>query len=474
MGKIQQLKTLPLVPHTGISTEFGKNFVYDPTAANEIIALVNAAIEIINAWGGVPGPKGDTGDTGARGDKGEKGDTGNIGLTGPRGERGETGATGVKGDKGDKGDTGEIGPRGITGSPSFCVYGSRASIIGKNQFPQESKIGDTGIAIAITDTTMYVSSVRIESELGANFNVSYILTKSFDIQGPKGDVGATGDTGPRGEKGDAGAKGDKGDKGDTGDIGPRGERGEKGEPGQDADTTDKVSKSGDTMTGNLDMQGIAPTIKFSDANGNTRFRITSDMPFRASFTIGNMPFTITSSGQFFASTYTGTLGTSANKWATTFSTKLNNGADIEIPAKAGTLALLSDIEDALGDISTAGATGNPQGVGLSIVDYAYGQSGTNYDRASFEEYSNGRIDQRCRLHFGSFNPYGKSMIFNLPKEMPDAEYIAVATIKNKGNLGAMVQEQTTTTITIYVSTMESPGAVPDVYVDLVIYGSAQQ
>ena len=43
------------------------------------------------------------GDKGAKGDKGEKGDQGEKGL---QGDKGDTGATGAKGDKGDKGDNG--------------------------------------------------------------------------------------------------------------------------------------------------------------------------------------------------------------------------------------------------------------------------------------------------------------------------------------------------------------------------------
>jgi hypothetical protein len=41
------------------------------------------------------------------------------------------------------------------------------------------------------------------------------------------------------------------------------------------------------------------------------------------------------------------LGNSICKWTGVYATRLNNGADIQIPSKAGTLALLSDIEDIL-------------------------------------------------------------------------------------------------------------------------------
>ncbi len=41
------------------------------------------------------------------------------------------------------------------------------------------------------------------------------------------------------------------------------------------------------------------------------------------------------------------LGYSRRPWERTYTTILNNGGDIEIPTKAGTMALVSDIEDIL-------------------------------------------------------------------------------------------------------------------------------
>ena len=42
-----------------------------------------------------------------------------------------------------------------------------------------------------------------------------------------------------------------------------------------------------------------------------------------------------------------TLGYYGARWPNVYANKLNNGGDIEIPEKAGTMALLSDIEDVL-------------------------------------------------------------------------------------------------------------------------------
>lgn len=41
------------------------------------------------------------------------------------------------------------------------------------------------------------------------------------------------------------------------------------------------------------------------------------------------------------------LGYSSSPWPNVYTKKLNNGADLELPTKAGTVALLSDIEDIL-------------------------------------------------------------------------------------------------------------------------------
>ena len=42
-----------------------------------------------------------------------------------------------------------------------------------------------------------------------------------------------------------------------------------------------------------------------------------------------------------------TLGYYGSKWPNVYTKRINNGGDIEIPEKAGTMALLSDIEDVL-------------------------------------------------------------------------------------------------------------------------------
>lgn len=47
------------------------------------------------------------------------------------------------------------------------------------------------------------------------------------------------------------------------------------------------------------------------------------------------------------------LGVSAHPWSSTYTKKLNNGADLAVPTEGGTLARVEDIDAAVGDISTA-------------------------------------------------------------------------------------------------------------------------
>ncbi len=62
--------------------------------------------------------------------------------------------------------------------------------------------------------------------------------------------------------------------------------------------------------------------------------------FGVCYNLGLFPALPSSNKQF-------TLGYFGNRWPNVYTNKLNNGGDIEIPEKAGTMALLSDIEDVL-------------------------------------------------------------------------------------------------------------------------------
>ena len=59
------------------------------------------------------------------------------------------------------------------------------------------------------------------------------------------------------------------------------------------------------------------------------------------------------SGAIYPMTVALSLGGSATKWSNVFTKKLNNGADLIVPTEGGTLARIEDIDERIGDISTA-------------------------------------------------------------------------------------------------------------------------
>ncbi len=124
---------------------------------------------------------------------------------------------------------------------------------------------------------------------------------------------------------------------------------------------EKASKNGDTFTGNLVLDippGSGATIfpitiigKYSETSigspyewklGISTIGTTMYIRYRMENVIGISPIT----GIFPIKDIT-TLGSEHGIWSKTFTKKLNNGADIDVPQKAGTMALLSDIEDTL-------------------------------------------------------------------------------------------------------------------------------
>ncbi len=125
--------------------------------------------------------------------------------------------------------------------------------------------------------------------------------------------------------------------------------------------SEKASKNGDTFTGNLVLDippdsgaTIFPIIirgKYSETSigstyewklGISTIGTTMYIRYHTDNVIGISPVT----GIFPLKDIT-TLGSEYNIWSKTFTKKINNGADIDVPQKAGTMALLSDIEDTL-------------------------------------------------------------------------------------------------------------------------------
>lgn len=122
---------------------------------------------------------------------------------------------------------------------------------------------------------------------------------------------------------------------------------------------EKASKNGDTFIGNLVLD-IPPgnggkiypvTIKgkYSETTSGYEWKLgistvgtTFYIRYNSEDIIGVSPVL-----GIFPVKKTATLGYEKGPWSKTFTQKINNGADIDVPQKAGTMALLSDIEDTL-------------------------------------------------------------------------------------------------------------------------------
>lgn len=103
----------------------------------------------------------------------------------------------------------------------------------------------------------------------------------------------------------------------------------------------KVSKSGDTMTGPLTLvDGTAGTQGYSievDGDGiNSVMSVWFDYNRSWGYVFNGSAFY----PNFNSNTF---LGLPGKRWATVYTLKINNGADITIPTTGGTMALLSDI-----------------------------------------------------------------------------------------------------------------------------------
>lgn len=120
-----------------------------------------------------------------------------------------------------------------------------------------------------------------------------------------------------------------------------------------------VAKTGDTMTGQLIIK-IPPNFKSSEYPIHLITQYKEDSLIHnwyigASCLTGILYFAFNKRDLVGLSDNMGifplktnlALGHLKYPWENTFTKKINNGADIEIPAKAGTMALVSDIEDIL-------------------------------------------------------------------------------------------------------------------------------
>ncbi len=122
---------------------------------------------------------------------------------------------------------------------------------------------------------------------------------------------------------------------------------------------DKVSKTGDTITGKIKFQGQARTnarlaLVADDDSEITLFPqsyCTCMLIEKSNGGTYHFGFTSTNAGAFYAlnfgSTITKSLGSTTYPWDKIFVKEIVNGETITVPEKAGTLALLSDVEEML-------------------------------------------------------------------------------------------------------------------------------
>jgi hypothetical protein len=175
---------------------------------------------------GTTGAQGIQGPTGAKGDKGDKGDTGSQGPQGVQGVQGETGNTGaqgpqgIQGEKGDQGDVGPQGPAGDLGESDVPMDGKYYAR--KDQAWAEFEAGST---VVISDTpppSPKPGTLWWDSTIGVTFIYFDDGTSAqWVISSPQPDVSAL-----------------------------------TTKTYVDAEDAKRVLKTGDTMTGNLTVNGF--------------------------------------------------------------------------------------------------------------------------------------------------------------------------------------------------------------------------
>ena len=172
---------------------------------------------------GPEGPQGPPGPQGPKGDKGNKGDKGDKGDPGPRGPKGDTGPQGPPGPAGGGGEG------GCDMSEDQC-----AAVKANTNLSATNKVADMDfLLLHENNDTRHLSWDQYNALINANNpDGDNPVATMADIPTPV--------PGPKGDKGDPGPPGPKGDKGD---------------PGEPADVSEFLKKTGDTMTGNLTMQG---------------------------------------------------------------------------------------------------------------------------------------------------------------------------------------------------------------------------
>lgn len=254
-SSLQGLKPLPEFGFTSVNSGY---IVMDNTGRYDLYMhnVGGESWDVVNDWGGVPGPQGPRGEQGVPGEIGPQGPIGDAGIgiediefipknntdqgmlyevvahfedgtevfagdvlspIGPRGYQGQTGHQGPIGPQGERGPTGIQGPQGIQGPVGPVGPAGEAGPEG----PQ-GKVGPQGV----------VGPAGAEGPRGpAGLQGPRGVAGPEGPQGAIGPAGPTGPQGPKGDAGPAGPQGNQGIEGPTGPTGPQGPRGERGPEG---------------------------------------------------------------------------------------------------------------------------------------------------------------------------------------------------------------------------------------------------
>lgn len=155
----------------------------------------------------------------------------------------------------------------------------------------------------------------------------------------------------------------------------------------------KVSKSGDTMTGALSILRTASSntslITIGNGTASSRrwnflpsYNVTSLSVYSGTSETGGYRFTL--NGFVPASNNVRELGSSSLKWKAVYAGMLNNGANLVIPNKAGTLATMDDVELA----AQSGTQLYPTGVWYAkMYRDTVVPSGAEYDGRNYADFS---------------------------------------------------------------------------------------
>lgn len=108
-----------------------------------------------------------------------------------------------------------------------------------------------------------------------------------------------------------------------------------------------LEKTGGTLTGDLIIQESTPLLEMFNTTSNTQVNLshtTESGAAQFNMVVNGTTLGVRNvSGAISLLATNGVLGSSTGKWATLYTTKLNNGGDLALPTGAGTLALTSQI-----------------------------------------------------------------------------------------------------------------------------------